>query len=115
MALCNFLNFQMSEKPRSLLQLLRFFLVCRPHGVQRLRTFLQVGHSGLQSNQGFIFHILVDSLLLSVNLASSLVFVVVFHGAQVFVDMGGGGLQLNCFQQSLTTKYPNVFGVECCF
>lgn len=63
-----------------------FFFVCRPHTAQWLWTFLQVGHSGLQSNQGFTFHILLESLLWSVSLTSFPV-LAVFHGAHVFVDV----------------------------
>lgn len=63
-----------------------FWFVCRPHRAQCLWTFLQVGHSGLQSNQGFTFHILLESLLWSVSLTSFPV-LAVFHGAHVFVDV----------------------------
>lgn len=85
MALCNFFELPDVRKTRSCSCYL-FLFVCRPHRAQCLRTFLQVGHSGLQSNQGFTFHIILESLLRSVSLTSFPV-LAVFHGAHVFVDV----------------------------
>lgn len=90
-ALCNFLNFQMSEKPRSLLQLLPFCLFAVHKALRVAEKSRFIWSSAFVCQFDVLF-----SLGCCFSWCSS-------------VHRCGGRIAVQ-FQQSLTTRYPNAFG-----